>query len=42
MNSKYYSYRKTVTFNGQNTESEEEDIFLNNEKGKIVRKKMAI
>ena len=28
------SYRKTVTFNGQNTESEEEDIFLNNEKGK--------
>ena len=39
MNSKYYSYRKTVTFNGQNTESEEENIFLNNEKGKIVRKK---
>ena len=39
MNSKYYSYRKTVIFNGQNTESEEEDIFLNNEKGKIVRKK---
>lgn len=39
MNSKYYSYKKTVTFNGQNTESKEENIFLNNEKGRVVRKK---